>query len=39
MFPHCSIYKCTWTSPNDKIHSQIDHVWTDKRWNANVDDV
>jgi hypothetical protein len=26
MFPHCNIYKYTWTSPDMKPHNQIDHI-------------
>jgi len=26
MFPHHNIHKYIWTSPNGKIHSQIDHI-------------
>jgi hypothetical protein len=26
MFPHCNIYKYTWTSPDRKTHNQIDHI-------------
>jgi hypothetical protein len=31
MFPHCSIHKYIWTSPDGKIHNQIDHVLIDKK--------
>jgi hypothetical protein len=30
IFPHCKIYKYTWTSPDDK-NSQIDHIMPDRR--------
>jgi hypothetical protein len=39
MFPHRSIYKYTWTSPDGKTHSQIDHTLVDRRRNLNVLDV
>jgi len=35
MFPHCSIHKYAWTSPDGRTHSQIDHVLIDKRWHSN----
>jgi hypothetical protein len=39
MFPHFSIHKYTWTSPDGEKHNQIDHVLTDKRWHSNTVDV
>jgi hypothetical protein len=39
MFPHCSIHKYTWTSPDGKAHSQIDHVLIDRRQHSSILDV
>jgi len=36
MFPHRNIYKYTWTSPDGKIHNQIDHVLIDRSWHSSV---
>jgi hypothetical protein len=38
-FPHCNIYKYTWTSPDRKAHNQIDHILVDRRRHSNVLDV
>jgi hypothetical protein len=35
-FPHRDIHKHTWTSPDDVIHNQIDHVLIDKRRHSNI---
>jgi hypothetical protein len=39
MFPHCNIHKYTWTSPDVKIHNQIDHILVDRRRHSSILDV
>jgi endonuclease/exonuclease/phosphatase family metal-dependent hydrolase len=39
MFPHRNIHKYTWTSPDGKTHSQIDHILVDRRRHSNALDV
>ena len=39
MFPHCKIRKYTWTSPDEKTLSQIDHILIDRRWLPSILDV
>jgi hypothetical protein len=36
MFPHRNIHKYTWTFPDGKSHSQIDHILVDRRRHSNV---
>jgi hypothetical protein len=33
MFPHHSIHKFTWTSPDGKIHNRIDHIVIEFKYN------
>jgi endonuclease/exonuclease/phosphatase family metal-dependent hydrolase len=39
MFPHSSIHKYTWTSPDGKMNNQIDHVLIDTRRHLSILDV
>jgi hypothetical protein len=39
MFTRPNIHKFTWTSPDRKTHSQIDHNLIDRRWNSSILDV
>jgi endonuclease/exonuclease/phosphatase family metal-dependent hydrolase len=39
MFPHRSIHKYTWMSPDGKTHNHIDHILVDRRRHSNVLDV
>jgi hypothetical protein len=40
MFPHHNVHKySTWTSPDGKIHNQIDHILVDRRRHSNILDV
>jgi hypothetical protein len=39
MFPHRSIHKYTWTSPDGKTHKQMDHIPIDRQRHSSVFDV
>jgi exonuclease III len=39
MVSHRNIHKYTWTSPDGKIHNQIDHILIDRRRHSSVFDV
>jgi hypothetical protein len=39
MSPHRNIHKYTWTSPDGKTHTQIDHILVDRRKHSIVLDV
>jgi hypothetical protein len=36
MFPHRSIHKYTWTSPDGKTHNHIDHTLVKRRRHSNI---
>jgi hypothetical protein len=39
MFPHRSIHKYTWASPDGKMHNLIDHILIDRRRHSSILDV
>ncbi|PNF26781.1 hypothetical protein B7P43_G17924, partial [Cryptotermes secundus] len=36
MFPHRNIHKFTWTSPDGKIHNQIEHILIGRRRHSSI---
>jgi hypothetical protein len=36
MLPHGSIHKCTWTSPGEKTHKEIDPVFINRRQHSTL---
>jgi len=36
MFSHQNIHKHICTSPDGKIHNQVDHILTDRRWHSSI---
>jgi hypothetical protein len=39
MFPHRSIHKYTWISPDGKTHNQIDYILIDRKQHSSILDV
>jgi hypothetical protein len=39
MFPHCSIHKYTWTSPDGNTHNQIGQILIDRQKHSSVLDI
>ena len=36
MLPHRNIHEHTWTSPDGKTHSQIDHILIERKWHLSI---
>ena len=39
MFPHRNFHKYAWTSPDEKIHNQFDHILINRRWYSSILDI
>jgi len=39
LFPHKTIHKLTWTSPDENNRSQIDHIMINGKWRHSLQDV
>ena len=39
LFPHKRIHKYTWTSPDRKTTTQIDHICISRKWRSSLQDV
>jgi len=37
MFQHRNIHKYTWTPPDGKTHTHVDHIWIDRRHSSVLD--
>ena len=39
MFPHQNFHKYAWTSPDEKIQNQFDHILINRRWYSSILDI
>lgn len=39
LFPHKDIHKYTWTSPDGRTRTQIDHICISRKWRTSLQDV